>query len=285
MIMIEVEKLRYRYPLTNQLALDNISFKLEKGRFLGVIGANASGKSTLCYALVGLVPHFFKGAYGGRVTIGGLAVGQINASQLVQKIGIVFQNPSNQMSGSKLTVREEIAFGLENLGIPRAEMERRIEEVLELFDLSPYANRDPFSLSGGQMQRLAIASVIAMRPEMIVLDEPTSQLDPQGTEEVFKAVKSLQRQDLTVVMVEHKMEKLAVYADELLLINQGKLIELNETAKVLSRPDLKAMGVEPPKYTQICSELGALEEYKECCPITIDEACYEVARCYGKDRR
>ena len=184
-----VENLKYCYPLAKDLALKGVSFEVDKGEFIGVIGSNGSGKSTLCQALVGLVPNFYKGAYGGKVIACGMEVAKSEVAEIATKVGLVFQNPFTQITGSKLTVYEEIAFGLENIGIERSEMKCRIEHALDLLGISKFKDKNPFDLSGGQMQRLAIAGIIAMEPDVIVLDEPTSQLDPQRSEEVFQAVK------------------------------------------------------------------------------------------------
>ena len=202
MAILEVEHLKYRYPLANTLALDDLSFVIHPGQFIGIIGANGAGKSTLCEALVGLVPNFYKGAYGGKVLLDDMNVAQSDIARVCQKVGLVFQNPFNQITGSKLTVYEEVAFGLENMGLPRGEMIERIDYALELLDITEYKDRNPFDLSGGQMQRMAIASIIAMKPEIMILDEPTSQLDPEGSEEVFRAVESLTKAGITIIMVE-----------------------------------------------------------------------------------
>ena len=174
MAEIKIENLKYRYPDTKELALDGITCDIKPGEFIGVIGRNGSGKSTFCQSLIGLVPNFYRGAYGGKVFIDDIEVRNVEVDELCQKVGMVFQNPFNQVTGSKLTVYEEIAFGLENFGIPRDEMKKRIDDALELLDIAKYRDRAPFDLSGGQMQRMAIASIIAMNPEIIVLDEPTS---------------------------------------------------------------------------------------------------------------
>lgn len=187
MAYIKVENLKYRYPNTKKLALDDLNFEIEKGSFIGIAGANGAGKSTLCQAFNGLVPGFFKGAYGGRVIIDGEETAKVPVSRLCQKVGLVFQNPFNQLSGAKETVFEEIAFGLQNFGVPADEMIKRVNEVMELLDIAEYKRRNPFDLSGGQMQRVALAGILAMKPDVIVLDEPTSQLDPAGSEEVFAA--------------------------------------------------------------------------------------------------
>lgn len=194
MAYIKVENLKYRYPNTTKLALDGLDFEIEKGSFIGIVGENGAGKSTLCQAFNGLIPGFFKGAYGGKVLIEDTEVAKTTVSKLCQKVGLVFQNPFNQLSGAKETVFEEIAFGLQNFGVPKEEMISRVDEVMELLDIAAYRDRNPFDLSGGQMQRVALAGILAMKPEVIVLDEPTSQLDPAGSEEVLRRSISSQNQ-------------------------------------------------------------------------------------------
>ena len=272
MAEIKIENLKYRYPDTEKLALDGITCDIRPGEFIGVIGRNGSGKSTFCQALLGLVPNFYRGAYGGKVFVDDVEVRNVEVDELCQKVGMVFQNPFNQVTGSKLSVYEEIAFGLENFGIPRDEMKRRIDDSLELLDIAKYKDRAPFDLSGGQMQRMAIASIIAMQPEVIVLDEPTSQLDPQGSEEVFKAVAKLSQKGITVIMVEHKIEKIAAYSDRVMLLDDGKLVDINTPQEIFSRDDLMEHGVSAPAYTRICKELGLKVPGTDYYPVTLEEA-------------
>ena len=260
MAFIEVKNLKYRYPLSTELTLDDLSFSIEKGEFIGVLGANNAGKSTLCSAIAGIVPHFYKGAYGGTITVDNLIVADSEMADICCKVGMIFQNPFNQITGAKLTVFEEIAFGLENLGIEKTEMERRVYEVMELLDIAQYRDRSPFALSGGQMQRLAIASILVMQPDIIVLDEPTSQLDPRGTEEVFQAIQKLTEQGITIIMVEHKIEKLALYSDKMLLLHEGKLIDFAAPEVIFSRPDIQDYAVDIPVYTEIAKGLGITME-------------------------
>jgi energy-coupling factor transporter ATP-binding protein EcfA2 len=256
MALIEVTNLKYRYPHMESLALDGIDFQVEKGQFIGIAGENKSGKSTLCQAFAGLVPTMFRGAYGGKLLIDGVEAAKTPIAELCQKVGLVFQNPFNQLSGAKDTVFEEIAFGLQNLGIPRDEIFKRVEENLKLLDIEEYRDRNPFDLSGGQTQRVAIASILAMEPKVIVLDEPTSQLDPQGSEEVFRVVDKLAKTGITIIMVEQKMEKLASYCDKILLLHKGKQIAYDTPERIFSRDDLEELGVKPPVYTQVCRALG-----------------------------
>lgn len=272
MARLEINNLKYRYPYTDRLALDGITCTIEPGEFIGVIGKNGSGKSTFTQALIGLVPNFYRGAYGGSVKVDGVNVNDVETDDLCQKIGLVFQNPFNQVSGSKNTVYEEIAFGLENLGIPRDEMHKRIKDAMKLLDIERFTDREPFALSGGQMQRMAIASIIAMDPEVIILDEPTSQLDPQGSEEVFQAVQNLSQRGITVIMVEHKMEKIAAYSDRVMLLDDGKLIDFDTPQKVFSRDDLAEHGVQAPAFARIGKGLGVRHPKTKQYPVTLEEA-------------
>lgn len=269
---IIIENLKYKYPLSEKLALDDLSFEVGQGEFIGIIGENSAGKSTLCQAIVGLVPHFYKGAYGGKVIVDGLEVKTSSITEISLKVGIVFQNPFTQITGSKMTVFEEIAFGLENMGVPQAEMLERIDDVLNLFNIAPLRDRNPFDLSGGQMQRMAIASIIAMKPDIIVLDEPTSQLDPEGSEEVFRAIQSLSNQGITIIMVEHKMEKVAQYCDKVLLLKDGKKVDFASSEKIFSREDLAEQGVTAPVYTRVCNALNHKKAGTDYYPVTLEEA-------------
>lgn len=272
MARLEINNLKYRYPYTDSLALDGITCTIEPGEFIGVIGKNGAGKSTLTQALIGLVPNFYRGAYGGSVRVDGVNVNDVATDDLCQKIGLVFQNPFNQVSGSKNTVYEEIAFGLENLGVPREDMHKRIKDAMKLLDIEKFTEREPFALSGGQMQRMAIASIIAMNPEVIILDEPTSQLDPQGSEEVFKAVQNLSQSGITVIMVEHKIEKIAAYSDRVMLLDEGKLIDFDTPQKIFSRSDLEEHGVQAPAFTRIGKGLGVKHPGTKMYPVTLEEA-------------
>ena len=268
MSSIRVDHLKYKYPTNESFALDDVSFTIKKGEFIGIVGENTAGKTTLCYALSGLIPHFFKGAYGGDVFIGDMEVYTHSISDITAKVGLVFENPFSQMTGAKFTVYDEIAFGLENLGVPRDEMHKRIQQCMEQLDIEELRDKNPFSLSGGQMQRVAIASVIAMKPDILILDEPTSQLDPQGSEEVFKVVEQLAKQGITIIMVEQKIEKLAAYSDRIFLMNKGKLIKAGTPHEIFSEDDLESYGIEPPVYTSAARLLGLTQEIL---PIVLEE--------------
>lgn len=249
--MISIQNLTYSYPRSEVLALSGITLQAEAGEFIGIIGANGSGKSTLCYSMSGFIPHFYKGKLEGKLEVAGHEIPATPLGSLTADIGLVFQNPFNQMTGARYTVREEIAFGLENLGVPREEMAGRVDQVLVNSGMGDLADRSPFELSGGQQQRLAIASIIVMGPRVLVLDEPTSQLDSRGTQEVFTTLESLvDKGGTTVVLATHKLEWLANFADRVAVLSQGKLLAYGATQQVLTDPNMDAWGVVLTRYTR-----------------------------------
>lgn len=285
--MIKIENLSYTYPLSKTPALSNISFSVKPGEFVAVIGANDSGKSTLAYALTGFVPHFFQGSMSGKVSISGLDIQSTPLKKLVTVAGLVFQNPSNQISGAKFSVYEEVGFGLENLGIPREEMHKRIEETLLLMGLFDLAKRSPYELSGGQQQRLALASMIVMSPQILVLDEPTSQLDPLGSRDVFTIIKLLAKKGITVIMAEHKLEWIAAFADRVLLIGEGKIILDGSPKEVLTSPLLEKHHLKRTNFTLAAhsAQKSGFWPKDEPLPITIDEAeiGFKKSMCKGEE--
>ncbi|MBI3170425.1 MAG: ABC transporter ATP-binding protein, partial [Chloroflexi bacterium] len=201
MAFVNIQNLTYKYPLTKEPVLQNLNLQVQEGEFVSVIGPNGAGKSTLCYALAGFVPHFFKGEISGSIEVDGKKSGESTLDEWVLNVGLAFQNPFNQISGAKYTVFEELAFGLENTGVSRNEMKTRVEEAMSLTGIRDLADRSPYSLSGGQQQRVALTSILVMRPKLLVLDEPTSQMDPIGTREVFGVVRKMAEEGMTVVMV------------------------------------------------------------------------------------
>ncbi|ODN30965.1 cobalt ABC transporter ATP-binding protein [Fervidobacterium thailandense] len=268
---IRVENLTYAYPFSNRNALENVSFSIERGECVGVIGRSGAGKSTLCLALTGLVPRFFKGKYSGKVLLDGEDVREIPPEKLVNKIGLVLQNPFSQISGARMTVYEEVAFGLENLGIPREEVIERVERVLKDLDLWEKRDENPFELSGGQLQRLAIASILVLQPEILILDEPTSQLDPAGTIEVFEVISEMKKHGTTIVLVEHKYELLVEYADRIIFLHEGRLIAFDEPEKIFSLSEIDDYMVGEPLHTKLCKKLN-LKNSRGYYPVKFSEA-------------
>lgn len=248
--MISLQKVTYTYPGTSAPALKDVSLEIPAGQFCAVVGGNGAGKSTLAYAIAGFIPHFYHGTLQGEVSVAGKNTQSTPIHDLVLSVGLVFQNPFNQISGTKFTVREEIAFGMENLGIEREEMVARCEAMMGLVSISELGDRFPLSLSGGQMQRVVIASILAMQPQILVLDEPTSQLDPIGSREVLAAIRQLaSRHQMTVLIIEHKLEWLAAFADRMVAIATGSIIADGPPREVLSNEAVWEQGVGLTRYT------------------------------------
>lgn len=273
--MIQIEELSYRYPGSEEIVLQDINLTITAGQFCGVVGPNEAGKSTLCYALTGFIPHFYHGNLSGQVIIGEKIVNKTPLGELAGDIALVFQNPFNQITGSQFSVREEVAFGLENLGLPRNEIIDRVDWALNLMGLGELSDRSPFALSGGQQQRLAVASMLAMRPRVLVLDEPTSQLDPAGTRDLFQALsRMVQEEAQTVVLVEHKLEWLAEFCDRVLLLSEGRIVADGIPRRVLTSSKLDAVGIRPTHFTRaahLAGEKGAIPPDLDL-PITLEQA-------------
>lgn len=219
--MIEVKGFSFTYPTGSRPALSDVDFEVEPRELCAVVGGGGAGKSTLAGVVSGTVPHLTGGTAQGTVRVNGRDLDDTPLSGLVGEVGLVMQNPFNQISGARFSVREEIAFGLENLGVPRDEMAARVDLVLDDLGLTGVRDRSPYELSGGQQQLLAIGSVLVMRPTVMVLDEPTSQLDAAGNALVFEALGTLKEQGVTVLLIEHRMERLAHAADRVLVLDRG----------------------------------------------------------------
>jgi energy-coupling factor transporter ATP-binding protein EcfA2 len=273
MAVINLQNVTYKYPLTDAPVLQNINLQVNEGEFAAVIGPNGAGKSTLCYTIAGFVPHFFKGELTGTVEVAGNESSKSSLPEWVLNVGLAFQNPFNQISGAKYTVFEEIAFGLENIGVPRDEMKSRVEDAMKLTGISNLADRSPYSLSGGQQQRVALTSILVMHPKVLVLDEPTSQMDPIGTREVFGVIRKLSENGMTVVMVEHKVEWIAEFADKVLALYNGSVLLEGKPQEVLTSDLLTDKGFGISRYTSVArkaKELGLWN--KDKLPVTLDEA-------------
>ena len=273
MCYFKLEDVSYKYPLEDREILKNINLDIKKGEFWAVIGKNGSGKTTLCNVLRRFVPDFYKGELKGRITLEGKELKDYSAKEIVQKVGFVFQNPFTQISGVKETVFEEIAFGLENLALDAEYIRKRVEETLKLLRIEELRDKNPYELSGGQGQKVALASIIAMDPEIMVIDEPTSQLDPKGTEEIFEIIDILKKEGKTIILVEHKLELIAEYAEKVMVLNEGEMILSGNTEEVLKNKILMEKEIGIPQYAALAYKL--MEEGKvqfEEIPITKEKA-------------
>mgnify|MGYP002550552035 FL=1 len=252
--VMECKNVTYTYPLADEPSIRNVSLNIEEGKFYGVVGENGSGKTTLCAILRGFAPSFYQGDIQGEVLVYGKPIGEYGG-ELATKIGYVFQNPFTQISGVKETVFEEVAYGLENFGVPVEEIVERVEAIMKLTHIDSLAEKNPLELSGGQMQRVALASVLVLEPDILIIDEPTSQLDPQGTESVFEIIKMMKDKKKTIILVEHKIDLIAEYADEVLVLKGGKLIASGDKAQILSDMALMEQGVQLPQMAILGSKL------------------------------
>lgn len=253
--IISVNNLSFRYPQGDREAIQNISFQVKEGDFICIIGRNGSGKSTLCNSLVGLIPHYFVGAMQGNVVVDGLDTRTTSINDITAKVGLVFQNPFNQLSYTATTVAEELAYGLGNRGVARSEMIDRIQHVAKIMRIEDILDRNPLALSGGQTQRVALGSILIMQPEILVLDECTTQLDPLGASSIFDIVNDLHKQGITVVMVDHNINRVAEYADKILLLDNGQQVLFDDARKVLTSRLLEQHGVKPSTFTQLSNAL------------------------------
>ena len=252
MSLIHVDRLSWRYdPLADGghpvIGLDDVSLDIEAGSFTGVVGATGSGKSTLLMALTGIIPHLADGAMGGRVRIGGVDTNDVSVARLSRRVGYIQQDPESQLFCA--SVEEEIAFPLEQRGMDPRAMDRRIDDVLAMVGMQGMRSRVPSSLSGGQMQRVAIAAALAADPEVLVLDEPTAALDPDGKREVFDVLGRIRRdRTLTVVMAEQDTRHLARWADHMVLLDHGRVVrDCDAGLFTQDAPLLESLGVMVPK--------------------------------------
>lgn len=273
MCYFKLEDVSYKYPLEDREILKNINLDIKKGEFWAVIGKNGSGKTTLCNVLRRFIPDFYKGELKGKITLEGKELKDYSAKEIVQKVGFVFQNPFTQISGVKETIFEEIAFGLENLALDAEYIRKRVEETLKLLHIEELKDKNPYELSGGQGQKVALASIIAMDPEIMVIDEPTSQLDPKGTEEIFEIIDILKKEGKTIILVEHKLELIAEYAEKVMVLDEGEMILSGNTEDVLKNKILLEKEIGIPQYTALAYRL--MDEGKvqfEEIPITKEKA-------------
>ncbi|MEM2123206.1 MAG: energy-coupling factor transporter ATPase [Candidatus Bathyarchaeia archaeon] len=253
--MIEFEDLSFRYRGDERQALKSINLRVEDGEFVVVAGASRSGKTTLCRCVNGLIPHFYGGVMEGRVRVQGLDTRFTSPSKLALKAGMVFQDPENQMVTTG--VSGEVAFGLENIALPRDVMERRIVEALDAVEAQPLRHRRIRDLSGGEKQKVALASVLAFQPEIVILDEPTSELDPVTAEQILHVLERLNSElGLTVILVEQRLERVLSYADRLILLGGGEVLGDGHPRKVLGEAELQRLGVRVPPVSALTKLMG-----------------------------
>lgn len=254
--VLSLKNVSYAYPSSDTNAVENISLDIDAGKIYSIAGINGSGKTTLGLIMRGFIPKIYHGNLSGEVRYNGKDMSTQSMDVLCQEIGYVFQNPFTQMSAAKDTVFEEVAFALENLGVDPDEIRDRVLGTIRLLDIEDLRDKNPMELSGGQKQKVAIASVVVMNPNLLILDEPTSQLDPVATKEIFEIIKLLKQRGTTIIIIEHKLETIAEYTDQLIILEAGKLLASSTTEAVLEDPKYLECSLEYPKYYQIYKQLN-----------------------------
>ncbi len=269
--MIALKDFSFRYASGKANALQNLNLTIDDGDFVGIIGNSGAGKTTFTYALNGIVPHHYKGDFYGAVTVNGLDTVDSKPEQLAAHVGSVFQDVDAQMVAS--IVEDEILFGLENFGIPHDQIEGRLSEALSQIGISDLRERELDSLSGGQKQKVAVAAILALRPDIIVLDEPTGELDPQSSEQIYSLLRELNRQGTTIVAVEQKIGLLCRYAKKLLLIDHGEAVLYGTVREVLTQCErMEEIGIHVPRIVSLHQELTRRGLVRCSAPINMEEA-------------
>lgn len=263
---IKVTDLTWQYERTDRPALQDINLQIDDGELVLITGASGAGKSTLCKALNGLIPHSYRGMGRGQIEVAGLLTSKHHTSELAEHIGMVFQDPDTQLI--TMSVMDELVLGMEHLQVPRDEMGRRIEWVSKLLRVDDLMKRPPYELSGGQKQRVAIASILAMKPNILILDEPTSELDPREKAELFQSIHDLNKAGITIVLVAHATEEAAPIANRVILMEQGRIIREGSPKEFFSDLDLIAeKGVRIPQVIRLAGRFKL-----DGIPLNVDEA-------------
>lgn len=282
MPIIEAKGLTYTYPAGTKRAIENVSLKIERGEFVILTGPSGCGKTTLCRCLNGLVPHFYSGKLEGDILVAGLNVSKRSVQELARHVGLVFQNPENQLFA--LFVEKDVAFGLENMGVPRHEIRERVDWALQMTGIEDLRERAPHELSGGQQQRVAIASVLAMQPDVMVLDEPTSFLDPLGAQKIFEVISEVNRKlGITVVLVEHRLDLASRYSNHVVIMHEGRVVLDGEPREVFQSKKARLIGVGIPQATRLHHLLEESGLRLGRVPVTSEEASQIIKEVLRRD--
>lgn len=280
--VIKFEDVSFHYPQAKIWALKHINLEIKKGEFIAIMGQNGAGKTTFCQTINGIIPQSQSGVFKGKVTVADYDTNETPVSVLASKVGMVLEDPETQFFTS--LIRSEVAFGPENLKIPKDEVLRRVKWALDVVRLTEYKDGEPSALSGGQKQRLAIACALAMLPGIMVLDEPTSQLDPIGTREVFSVIRKLREEmNMTILIATHKSEEIAEFADRILILNHGEAIAFDTPEKIFS--DKKLIDdnwIRAPQISSVASWLEDKGDPLKHFPILLEDAGKEVIQWLGK---
>ncbi len=269
--VIETKDVTYTYPGAIRPSIENVSVTINKGDFVILTGPSGCGKTTLCRCFNGLVPHFYNGKLEGTITVANLNVVEHKIHELARHVGLVFQNPENQLFA--LSVEKDVAFGLENFAVPRDEIRKRVDWALQTAGINELGERPPHELSGGQQQRVAIASVLAMQPDIMILDEPTSFLDPAGAEKIFEVLDELNKKlGITIILVEHRLDLAAKYANRVIVMHKGTVALTGTPKEIFSSEKARLIGIGIPKATKLYQHLKKAGIDLKAIPVTPGEA-------------
>lgn len=270
--MLRLNHFSFRYQPEAPFALIDLDLHIRPGEFVGITGNSGAGKTTLTYALNGVIPHHYNGEFFGEVFVGGYDTVTTPLATLARLTGSVFQDIDSQMVAA--VVEDEVLFGLENFGFPRDVIEQRLNECLARVGISHLRQRNIRTLSGGQKQKLAIAAVTALSPKLLILDEPTGELDPQSSRQIFEMLRQLnQEQGITIVVVEQKIALLAEFAERLLVLEKGKVVLDGAVTQILAEPEkLNACGIHCPRVATLANRLYKMGYYQGMIPWKLDEA-------------
>ena len=279
--MIQIQDMSFTYKGENQPALQEIRLSVPDGGFLGIIGPAGAGKTTLARAVTGMIPHHYKGDFYGSVTVNGMDTFETSLPDLSRIVGMVFQDVDSQIISPM--VEDELLYGLENFSVPREEIPARIEEALQKVGIADLRERTIGSLSGGQRQKVAIASIIALKPQILVMDEPTGELDPRSSRQVFSLLKELNEEHgVTVIIIEQKIMLLCEFVRQLAVLSEGRIVRQGDTRDVLAHSEeLEALGVNCPRVTTLSRILGEKTGERQPACINLDEAEAMVRRLIG----
>jgi len=268
--LIKIRDLTFYYGDASRPALQDVNLDIEDGEFVLVTGPSGCGKTSLCRCFNGLIPHFYGGEIAGGLEVQGLDVMRHTTRDLATRVGMVFQDPENQLVS--MDVQREVAFGLENLAFPKDVMAKRVEESLDTLEISGLRHRQVHELSGGEKQKVVISSVLALHPDVLVLDEPTSELDPKGAEDVLSIVRRLNDElGITVILVEHRLDRVVHLVDRMIVMNEGKIIADGNPRAVLSNGDITSIGAGVPPIVRIVQRLRDNGVNVDNIPLTVKE--------------